>query len=314
MLTRAAMAALLRGWDVRVDVLDVEVLAGGGNSATYGVSLADGLGSHDIVVKVYPEQLRWKLSKELFVYGLLQDHPGVHTPRVVWSKEPDDASPDAVLVLARLPGRMLSEVGAEAGVYREIGRQLRSMHEITFDRFGYLCAGVVDPHPSNRAYMEHQFTKKLLAFTSLGGEAELAARCAAFVAEHASAFDVCDRAALCHDDLYENNVLVDRDGDRLVVSGLLDVENAVAGDPLLDLAKTWLYSIRADMWKWTALLHGYGPLGPRASERLDLYRAYHVLELGCWLATVHGGAPAPDLVDDLRSFVTGATPLPVRSG
>ncbi len=311
MLTCTAMAALLRGWDARVEVRDVEVLAGGGNSSTYGVTLANGLGLRDVVVKVYPEHLRWKLSKELFVYGLLQDHRDVPTPRVVWSKEPNDASPDAVLVLTRLPGRMLSEVGAEAGVYRELGRQLRSVHEITFDQFGYLYTGVVDPHPSNRAYMEHQFTKKLLEFTSLGGDVELAARCATFVDEHASALDVCDRAVLCHDDVYENNVLVQRDRDHLALSGLVDVENAVAGDPLLDLAKTWLYSIRADMWKWTALLEGYGPLGTRASERLDLYRAYHVLELCCWLATVQGGTPAADLVDDLRSFITGATPLPV---
>ena len=67
-------------------------------------------------------------------------------------------------------------------------------------------------------------------------------------------------------------MLVDFVDGRLVLRGLIDVENAVAGDPLLDLAKPSLHSIRADTWKWTELVDGYGLLGDGAGQRLDLYR------------------------------------------
>ena len=172
--------------------------------------------------------------------------------------------------------------------------------------------GIVDPHGSNRAFMEFQFAKKLAEFRKIVGDGGVAQQRAAYVSDHASAFDVCSQARLCHDDVYENNVLVHAGRGELKLSGLLDVENAVAGDPLLDLAKTWMYSIKTDMSKWAALVDGYGPLGDRAAERLNLYRTYHAVELCCWLATTRRTAPAADLVEAVRAFTTGANPLPVR--
>ena len=64
------------------------------------------------------------------------------------------------------------------------------------------------------------------------------------------------------------------------------MENAVAADPLLDLAKTDCYSIRGDAAIFAALLAGYGPVGPRADERLALYRIHHTLELWDWFHEV----------------------------
>jgi hypothetical protein len=64
---------------------------------------------------------------------------------------------------------------------------------------------------------------------------------------------------------------------RLV--GILDVENAVAGDPLLDIAKTAIYPSQGNGPKLESLLEGYGELPPDGNARLRMYQIYHSLEL-----------------------------------
>jgi hygromycin-B 7''-O-kinase len=50
---------------------------------------------------------------------------------------------------------------------------------------------------------------------------------------------------LCHNDFHEGNILADRDQRRgWQVTGFIDVENDIAADPLMNLAKTDCYSIR----------------------------------------------------------------------
>jgi aminoglycoside phosphotransferase (APT) family kinase protein len=44
------------------------------------------------------------------------------------------------------------------------------------------------------------------------------------------------------------------------LSGVVDVENAVAGDPLIDVAKTLLYSVGKSRAKRDGFLTGYGPI------------------------------------------------------
>ena len=64
------------------------------------------------------------------------------------------------------------------------------------------------------------------------------------------------------------------------------MENAVAADPLLDLAKTEYYSVRRDDTKLDALLAGYGFAPENLRERLTMYRLYHALELWDWFASI----------------------------
>jgi aminoglycoside phosphotransferase (APT) family kinase protein len=88
--------------------------------------------------------------------------------------------------------------------------------------------------------------------------------------------DGCTRSSLCHCDFHTGNVLAV--GDRL--SGIVDLENAIAGDPLMDFAKTIAYSVRDDEAKGAALLAGYGPIEPADwPATLHLCRFYGSIEL-----------------------------------
>jgi aminoglycoside phosphotransferase (APT) family kinase protein len=162
------------------------------------------------------------------------------------------------------------------------------------EAFGYLVAeGVKDPHPSNEAYMLFQFSKKLKEFRHFGGDPELAERMEHHVALHAGVLKGCARPVFCHDDFHTGNIIVsNRPDGTWHLSGVVDVENAVAGDPLIDIAKTLLYSVGESRVKQQGLLAGYGPIErPEWETTVALYRLYHALEWWDWVALI--GAERP---------------------
>jgi hygromycin-B 7''-O-kinase len=303
--TAVTLAAdVLRSVGVIDEVDAVRPVRGGGISSVFDVTTLSG---SSFIVKVYPETYAWKLAKEVFVYGRLSTIDGLPTPVVIGADDTRSIIDANFLVLSKLPGVMLSSasglsIDEQTAAYRQLGVHLRSIHQLTFAQFGYLSTGVVAGHSTNDEYMCFQFDKKLTEFRALGGPDDIASAIERFVDERVAALDVCTTASLCHDDVYENNVLVEHTQDGLLLTGLLDVENAVAGDPLIDLSKTWLYSIRSASHKWRGLIEGYGDLGDRAAERLDLYRLYHSLELWDWFAQTGYQLGVDSVTPDLVTF------------
>jgi hygromycin-B 7''-O-kinase len=76
-----------------------------------------------------------------------------------------------------------------------------------------------------------------------------------YVERHSDLLTQIRTPVLCHDDYHEGNVLVDVVENKWRVTGIVDVENAVAADPLLDIAKTDYYAIRANELSEKASLH-----------------------------------------------------------
>ncbi|MBB5889295.1 aminoglycoside phosphotransferase family protein [Kutzneria kofuensis] len=236
-------------------------------------------GDRTAIIKVYADKWRWKQAKEAHVYRLLAEH-GVGPVPTVLRVEPDaDVAGRAFTVMTRLPGTPLSETSVDdiADVYRQLGRMLATIHAIPQPGYGYITTHVLDAVPDNTAYMGRQFAKKLREFRELRGDAELHDLVQTYVAAHSDLFARCPAPVLCRNDAHEGNVLVE-DGK---ITGLVDSENALAGDPWLDLAKVDFYTARGDATRLDALLDGYGAV---PDERMRLYKIYHALELWDWFA------------------------------
>ncbi len=277
---------------------------GGALSAVHEAGQVDG---PPLVVKRYADRWRWKQAKEVHVLGLLNGAPGTagRVPEVMHV----DAE-RAVTVMTLVPGRPLSEVplegAAEGAVLAEVGALTRLVHETAQPAFGYITTELLEPLPTNRAYMTRQFDKKLAEFAELGGDRDLHASIRAYVGERTELLDRCERAVLCHNDLHAGNILVEPDGDHWRVTGFVDVENAIAADPLMDLAKTIQYAFQRPADAFEALVDGYGPLGADGHERIRLYRVYHALELWDWFARIGTTAPLGGIAAGLRSLVTSS--------
>lgn len=87
------------------------------------------------------------------------------------------------------------------------------------------------------------------------------------------------------------------------VNGFIDVENAIAADPLMDLAKTECYSIWSNADKLAGLVAGYGELPADWRERTTLYRLYHSLELWDWFKSIGTVDPLDSIAGDLAAIV-----------
>lgn len=105
------------------------------------------------------------------------------------------------------------------------------IHGVTMESFSYLVAnGVVQPFASNRAYMLSQFERKLSGFRERGGRPVLAAQLDAYLKRSADLLDGCQRPVLCHYDYHSGNLLAERRNGALQLTGIIDLENAIAGD------------------------------------------------------------------------------------
>lgn len=259
-----------------------------------------------VVIKIYDDPWRWKQEKEIYVYQLLQQHGVGPVPAVLHHGDADSALGRCYTVMTMLRGQPLSAVSAALDraslreIYRQIGGCMAAVHQIPQGAYGYLTTRVLDPEPTNTAYMTRQFHHKLREYAGHGGDAALATAIEATVARQADLLGACRHAVLCHNDFHEGNVLVAEDGRGWRVSGFIDVENAIAADPLMDLAKTDYYCVHDEQDKREALCDGYGTLPADWSERVRLYRLYHALELWDWFASIGNTAPLEAIADDIR--------------
>ncbi|GAA4184492.1 hypothetical protein GCM10022252_13500 [Streptosporangium oxazolinicum] len=293
--------AVLRTPYPDAEVREVVLRTGGEISAVYEVRCAD----RELIVKIYPDVLAARLHKEARVYELLRGS-GASCPELVhWDVSRRDL-PHAYAVMTKVPGRPLSEVsgglaaGEVSGLYREMGRTLRAVHGVRVERFGPIDGPL---EGSNEAYVGGQLDLRLAQFTEFGGDPGLHAEISAYVGRNRHLLARCDSPVLCHNDFHERNVMVaegDGPGSPLRMTGVIDMENALGGDPLMDLARTDYFAVRGDAERRRYLLEGYGDLPDDWAERLAFYRLCHALEQWHWLATLGETAALPVIAEQLR--------------
>ncbi|MGW4940096.1 phosphotransferase family protein [Actinoplanes sp. NPDC004185] len=255
-----------------VNVSEAEELSGGGFAAVWRARLADG---RDVVVKVGPRPgvrlLRYERdlipAEAAYFRTVRAGAPGVPVPEVLHVA-------DDWIVTTMLPGSSLSEpadpagTAAAAGVREQLGSAIAGLHRITGPHFGYTGdrpAGTDWP----TAY--GAIIAALLA-DAADWEVPLPPGIDALAARHHTNLAQVTRPALLHFDLWDGNVLAA--GGRL--TGLVDGERFLWGDPLLDLVSPALFH-RIEDEPEHPFLRGYAAasglvLDDAARARLALYR------------------------------------------
>jgi Ser/Thr protein kinase RdoA (MazF antagonist) len=265
-------------------------LADGGYSGA--IFLADVATGPALVVKVYPNEPWWRMAKEAYVASLLSRAPGVLAPRFLLGDDTRELLPFRYAIMTRLDGERLALCEPQmsedelASVWREVGAQMRLIHDITMEAYGYIADGrLIARADSNRDYMDGMWRAKLEQFRALGGDRSLAAAMDKKWRGRLDLLDLCRAPKLCHYDIHPGNLMAARDATRWRLSGLFDFEDSFAGDPLLDLAKCVHFARVGTAARWTSLLEGYGPIeNPTWEETVELYRLYQTVEYWDWIA------------------------------
>ena len=280
----------------------IEPLAGGMGSAVFGVRV-DGA---EVVVKIYPDVARPGMHKELWVCEFLaQRAPSLPVPKVLAVDESGSLIPQAFSVLTRLDGVYLrSQLERLSNrdvvdVYRQMGSTLRVLHDVDLAHFGEVMPGRGSRYPSNRAFMLGQFELSLKTFQRLGGDGAFHTRLAAHVRERHELLPEIDRASFCHNDGHDANMLVTRSRHGWELSGVLDFEHALAGDPLFDLAKTYYFAPNRSEELLSALTESHAPLSRDWRDVFNLYLLYHQLQLWNLLAGLDVADRLPAITQEL---------------
>lgn len=285
-LTLADVARLVRrGLDT--EVADAAELTGGGFAAVWRATTADG---RDVVVKVGPppgarllEYERGLIAAEAEYFRLAAGRAPV--PAVL-------AAGDGWLITTRLPGRPLADSPDGdspdgAAVRAELGAAVARIHEVTGPHFGYTgdrpaggdwptaFGAMIDSLLADAAAWSVPLPRFDLPFHALRG---------------------VTRPALLHFDLWDGNVLT-ADG-RL--TGLVDGERYLYGDPLLDLVSPALFR-RIEEEPDHPFLRGYPVMiDDDARVRLTLYRIHLYL-----LMLAEGPSRGMGVGGERHEFLTG---------
>ncbi len=188
------------------------------------------------------------------------------------------------LSMTELPGGRLEEI------YRDIGVLLAGIGLIECPSFG-LVAGDENGFTSNAEFMDARLRASVEGFISRGGNPELARAVNQFFEQRAEALDACRSARLCHGDMHPENVRVDPAGAAARFVGAIDLEEAFAGDPALDIVRAIHTAPFMPEALRTPLLEGYGEPPAWFEEVYDPYFIYWELEL--WNFFAAGGSRGP---------------------
>lgn len=194
---------------------------------------------------------------------------------------------DLELIMAPAPGLPLSQLSEAARLtaYESLALALRRLHQVPAEGAGYLVAaptliGAYDTWPDYlrsylSAHLNYAWSWGLLTFGVCGRISHLVeAFCDLDSTRLQSSY-------LLHGDLSDANVFATTDGK---VTALLDWEDALAGDPLFDLA-SWA-CFRAHHGQWQSFVRAYyGGEGP--ADLWERFWTYYLRIALCRLVLLH---------------------------
>jgi aminoglycoside phosphotransferase (APT) family kinase protein len=254
-----------------VDVSTATELSAGGFATVWRAGLADG---REVVVKVGPPAearlLRYErglIAAETSYFRTVRaGAPALPVPEVLHVE-------DDWIVTALLPGRSLTDFpdGADqAGVREQLGAAMAGVHRLTGPHFGYSGAR---PAGADWATAYGAVVAALLADAD-DWAVPLPPGLGALAERHRAVLAMVTRPALVHFDLWDGNVL----GVDGRLTGLVDGERFLWGDPLVDLVSPALFR-RIEDEPAHPFLRGYTAatglvLDDAARTRLALYRIH----------------------------------------
>ena len=177
------------------------------------------------------------MAQEPGLHRILRNRTGVPIPEVIAYDASRSALDRDFLILEQLPGTAMSEAWDvdEPRVLRQIGEYLREVHGITAGQYGYL--GEHKPMEPEDSWGEafDVMWRKLVADVAGCGyyDEEEHGLLIGIYERFRELFNREVRSSLLHMDVWAQNILID---ERSKVTGLLDWDRALWGDPEIEFA------------------------------------------------------------------------------
>ena len=258
----------------------------GASNAVHFVTRSDGA---QYVLRLSPSGQGDLVAQEIWALRQARIR-GVPTPEIVFADttQRDYAAP--YMIMRRLPGipafqAPLTEHDRTI-VLHQLGKHLRAIHGLPVTGFGYLedRDGVyVGGSASWSSYIRDEVQKRLAKLPPHLLPTSLTAAIKDCFAR-ADADLALERAMLLHGDYQYKNILV----QGSTVTGILDFETLLAGDPIFDFCALYYWSAEPAT-TLRHLLDGYGSFSPETPflRRLRLYEILLAIEIVWWEEHFH---------------------------
>ncbi len=292
LITSQFTASLANRLGVSPDSLVFEPISTGLYNASW--FLSDGI--RDYVLRVAPSDdtfglfyERRMMRQEPGIHALLSRKTAIPVPAVhVFDDSRNSLSRD-YLLMERLPGQALSETrgGDAESVVRAVGYCLHQAHSLTADTYGY--RGEHRPMKPQTRWVDafHIMWNRLIDDVVASGHYrdDEAARLRSLLDKYIRLFERPVAASLCHMDVWAQNILVDRGA----LSGLIDWDRALWGDPEIEFAVLDYCGISGP-----AFWEGYGVRRDNSREARVRTVFYFLYELQKYIPIRHfrGNSPA----------------------
>ena len=177
------------------------------------------------------------MRQEPGIHRLLRKQTSVPVARIEGFDDSREVIDRDYLLMERLPGRPLTDAAGVDGerVLRQVGDYLRQAHEITADRYGYLGEHrPMEPQECWADAFRIMWNRLIDDVMEVGHYNETESRELRDALEDKIELFVREvPARLLHMDVWAQNILVD---DRSRVTGLVDWDRALWGDPEIEFA------------------------------------------------------------------------------
>jgi Ser/Thr protein kinase RdoA (MazF antagonist) len=288
-VTDAEVSAMVRrGFGDDVVVRDIAELTDGYYNATYQVHLAVGPAC---VLKVAPPPHLKLLTHEVDLMRTEVDFyrraaaVGAPVPNVLYANFDRDLIGRDYLFLELLTGRSLERVAPELStedrhdLHHQLGTAIGRLHAATGDAFGYPLRGSRTWRSTWREAFLAMVDDILADAVRLGTQLPAAPDAIrARIARHGHLLNTVDRPALVHFDLWDGNVFVAPDAQGWRLTGMIDGERALFGDPYAEFVSIAVFRDIRDLPR---VLDGYAEITGVPVEftddvriRVTLYTCY----------------------------------------
>jgi aminoglycoside phosphotransferase (APT) family kinase protein len=265
-------------------VVSVKRLNYGEINAVYFVNLKN---KERVVIRISPKEKTWNnFEPEAWAFQKCRKI-GVPTPEVIALDIHPKDFPEPYMITRRISGKPGDEIKLspkeKANIIKELGRYLFLIHSIKISGFGYLKdkgKAFVGSHDTlwddiNYELNSGWWTETVIKNNLLSKKDLEEIRI--LFKRHRNIFHL-KKASLLHGDLSINNTLI----NKKKITGILDMENLKAGDPVSDFAWFRFWQKMNTYFNFNALKNGYNNknlFDKNFSKKLDLYQ----LLIGCGL-------------------------------
>lgn len=319
-----SVEAILTSHIPNLRINNIERFRMGISNDTYKVTIVEAdERERNLVLTMYQgEKDVRKLRKELSVRHILKSEVNIPVPNVIaYSDQARGFFPPFIIreyasgrdLHRALESDSLKEPSERKALAIKIGETLALMHGIKLSEFGPLAIDSdfkVDNEVRNIKFVSWQeyvsflfdetmqgvdqiqdgrLTKRIVELKNLMPEIM------AFLEKNRRVLKAVEKPKLCHSDTTLGNFIVDKDVNNWKLSGLIDFEWAIGGDPDMDLVfiENWLFfcSYRKDVKEIIPyFLEGYKKHRDISLEAYEKKRPlYHILRSTSYLNSVFSG-------------------------